>query len=530
MSESSGNNSQQSAESFLSKELYEICNSDSLSKEGLHEIIDQHDLTHNNHDVSDYKFFLRACINKQVNEGIIHCLLEYFPAAASATDYLGQTPLHYACAYNKHVTLNIIQLLNDAAPASVRSVNSHGRTPLHCLCTNKILDEAAALEILKLLVEKCPEAAQHANNNGVLPIHLAAACGRRSTEFCRPLIEAYPGSERITDVKGNLPLHWACSYNTLATVEYLYELYPEVIHHRSTTGNYPIHAAILGVIKKSKRESPSDSVDIVKFLLGCDPNVKFQKGGRMSLLHFTCRLDYNDSNIQAALEVVKAIYDAHPEAIEEYLNASNIQRYHQQVQAFINNELVYARQAKDYLLMITPDKNGLLPLHTAIQNNATLGSIKLLVKGHPPAVQFPDNSGALPLHVACQRHDSASVVQYLVGLDTTSLEAVDREGNRALHVACHRARHEIIAMLLERYDAVSVSKRNTLKKLPIDLLWESNEVINRDSIEYTESVFRLLTAHPETLMNVDMKQQGTLRRIAAQPRMERRESWIQYEK
>ena len=63
----------------------------------------------------------------------------------------------------------------------------------------------------------------------------------------------------------------------------------------------------------------------------------------MSLLHFTCRLDYNDSNIQAALEVVKAIYDAHPEAIEEYLNASNIQHYHQHVQAFINNELVYAR-------------------------------------------------------------------------------------------------------------------------------------------------------------------------------------------
>jgi ankyrin repeat protein len=135
-----------------------------------------------------------------------------------------------------------------------------------------------------------------------------------------------------------------------------------------------------------------------------------------------------------------------------------------------------------------------------------LGSIKLLVKGNPPALQTPDNSGALPLHVACQLHDSVNVVQYLVGLDATTLDAVDRDGNTALHLACHCARHEIIAMLLEKYGAVSVSKRNTLKKLPIDLLWERSEVLDRESIEYTESVFRLLTAHPETLMNVNMKQ------------------------
>ena len=63
-------------------------------------------------------------------------------------------------------------------------------------------------------------------------------------------------------------------------------------------------------------------------------------------------------------------------------------------------------------------------------------------------------------------------------------------------------------MLLEKYGAVSVSKRNTLKKLPIYLLWErSNDILDRESIEYTESVFRLLTAHPETLMNVDMNNQ-----------------------
>ncbi len=54
--------------------------------------------------------------------------------------------------------------------------------------------------------------------------------------------------------------------------------------------------------------------------------------------------------------------------------------------------------------------------------------------------------------------------------------------------------------MLEKYDAVTVSKRNSHKKLPIDLLWESNAVEDRESIEYTESVFRLLREYPEMVM------------------------------
>ncbi len=110
------------------------------------------------------------------------------------------------------------------------------------------------------------------------------------------------------------------------------------------------------------------------------------------------------------------------------------------------------------------------------------------------------------MHIACEHQDSISVVEYLVGLDTSALAAADNEGNTALHYACRSARYEIITLLLGKYDAVSVSKRNGHKKLPIDLLWESNEVEERgrESIEYTESVFRLLKAYPETVMNCNV--------------------------
>ena len=91
---------------------------------------------------------------------------------------------------------------------------------------------------------------------------------------------------------------------------------------------------------------------------------------------------------------------------------------------------------------------------------------------------------------------------YLVGLDTTTLDAVDYEGNTVLHYACRSAKYETIALLLEKYDAVSVSKRNNRQKLPIEILWENSfMVVNRESIEYTECVFRLMRAYPETTMN-----------------------------
>ena len=84
---------------------------------------------------------------------------------------------------------------------------------------------------------------------------------------------------------------------------------------------------------------------------------------------------------------------------------------------------------------------------------------------------------------------------------STTLRAVDYDNNTALHYACRGAKHTTIGLLLEKYDAVSVSKRNAQNKLPIDLLWESDKVRDREGMEYTESVYRLIRAYPETLMD-----------------------------
>jgi len=259
-----------------------------------------------------------------------------------------------------------------------------------------------------------------------------------------------------------------------------------------------------------ERANPATAVEMVHFLLDCDPNIAIQRLNGKLLLFRVCytvfsrelSLGANASVLDAAMRMLQLLYDAHPEAIEDDQIMSN--DFHwlpQAMQTFTNTHLAYFRAARDRTFISTPEENGQLPLHRALRDNITLGSIKLLIKGNPAAVQTPDNDGALPLHLAIQHHDSPKVVDYLVGLDPNTLTDVDREGNTALHQACRGAKYEAIALLMQKYHAVSVSKRNAYKKLPIHLLLESDAFVKREEdVKYAEIIFQLLRVYPETVM------------------------------
>jgi ankyrin repeat protein len=489
-----------SSSAQLLVELSVFCKSNSLCEGGLREIIQRHGWTPN-HPTIPYGFFLSACRNERVTEGILRYLLEYFPGAGIFIDNSRSTSLHIICNNNKNVTQGMVKLLIDAFPASVRNENHKGFMPLHCLCRNENLDDEIGLDILKLLLEKCPESVRHAAEGGKLPIHLAAI--NQSPEFCRILIEAYPGSERITDDSGSLPFHFACvsKRNTVATAKYFYELYPESISVATTYG-CPINFVIFGV--KLRNDNPANAVDMVKFLLDHNPDVVLQEHNGNLPLYWTCFRATNENTptkLNAYLKILQILYDAHPEAVERNAVTTNLDSFPQEVQTFINTRLVYARQSRDHRLMTTRDENGQLPLHIALYDNVDLGSIKLLVKGNPSAICNFDKSGTIPLHVACQHHKSADVVQYLIGLGEDTLDAMDKEGNTALHYACRGANHATITLLLEKYGAISVSKRNSHNQLPVDLLFESEAVNDREGVKYTESIFQLLRSYPATVMN-----------------------------
>ena len=291
MSESDNNNNSQQS----SAELFSYCDSESLSEEGLRELIaNNYDLLKNN-----YEFFFRVCWNERVTEGIIRCLLEYFPDAANYED--GQVPLHNVCE-NISATLGIIRLLIAASPESVRSVNDEGHMPLHTLCENVELDEAAAIEILKILIEKYPQAVRHASDSGCLPIHLAS--GWRSLEFCQVLIDVAPDSVKRGDNGGWTPLHYLCDSckdddegTAVQMLKLMIEKDTEAARRSNNNGDLPIH-----------RASGWRSLEFFRVLVEANPeSVSVPDASGKLPLHQVC--------LNGSLATVEYVHGLYPEAI-----------------------------------------------------------------------------------------------------------------------------------------------------------------------------------------------------------------------
>lgn len=75
---------------MLALELWRYVQSESLSEEGLREFFERHRITGEN--VDEKEIFFAMCFRGKINEGIIRCFLEYFPAAANFNKN-GVTPL-----------------------------------------------------------------------------------------------------------------------------------------------------------------------------------------------------------------------------------------------------------------------------------------------------------------------------------------------------------------------------------------------------------------------------------------------------
>ena len=337
---------------------------------------------------------------------------------------------------------------------------------------------------------------READVDGCLPIHYAVTA--KSTTFCKQLIDAYPESLWSRAGVGWLSIHRACAHgegdDTADIIQYMLEMEPELINDEDSKGFLPIHYAAMYGRTKS-----------IELLLKFDPNAAsnvINDGSRLIglwlPLHFACRFSTNLSTIQV-------LYDAYPEAIftsdsgrRTPLDIARNQPRNQPAIDFLQTQLLYARRAQDMTAMATVDDDGWLPLHRALKDDAPLGSIKLLVRGNPDALQVADRNGIYPVHIAC-KFSSAKVVKYLVELVGDTLNNVDAKNNSPLHYACRGGNLCVIKYLLEA-NAPSVSERNNDNKLAIHLLFEyEKNILDRESMAYVETVYQLLLANPEVM-------------------------------
>ena len=146
------------------------------------------------------------------------------------------------------------------------------------------------------------------------------------------------------------------------------------------------------------------------------------------------------------------------------------------------------------------DIHGISPLHVACQCGCSLEKIKILVNDKQDLLQMRDGRGRLPLHAACEGQTSLDAVEYLVDGNEGNLTVQDDCGELPLHKSCRVGNLSLINYLVER-DMRSVSTRNHKNELPVFLLCNRLHK-NRDMLEsfgYTEIIYKLILAHPETV-------------------------------
>ena len=426
---------------------------------------------------------------------IVQFLSEANPSSLRLLNEQDRIALHVACS-NKNINSKIVQLLLDAWPESIRWPDNYGCLPIDFICKNENLNETASLEILALHIEAYPASIRRDDMGGNLPIHVAIA--KKSLDFCKILIDAYPESVRIGLETVGLPIHLACRRGRLDKVKYLLKLYPESIDMKAKNGFLPIHDAA--------HWGGKHKIEIIQFLLMHQPDgasrvVSTLQGhavheGRLPL-HLACDNGLN-------LSAVQVLFDAYQEAIQSKDRRGKVPldlTWNTEVNLFLKTQLAYARKAKNIDAMTTEDCNGWLPLHHALHDKASLGAIKLLVKGRPVALRVADNQGAFPLHIACE-FGTADVVKFLAEPLDIWLNVCDVNKNFPLHYACRGCSFGVVKYVLGK-QKTSFSARNADGKLPIQLLCEAGQQdgVDNESPEFTETIWRLLLAYPETVLN-----------------------------
>eukprot|EP00574_Skeletonema_japonicum_P004510 CAMPEP_0201718608 /NCGR_PEP_ID=MMETSP0593-20130828/4083_1 /ASSEMBLY_ACC=CAM_ASM_000672 /TAXON_ID=267983 /ORGANISM="Skeletonema japonicum, Strain CCMP2506" /LENGTH=789 /DNA_ID=CAMNT_0048208949 /DNA_START=76 /DNA_END=2445 /DNA_ORIENTATION=+ len=382
---------------------------------------------------------------------ILPYLLSVEPSVIEAVDGYGETLLHIACG--KNVVVEVVERLFNAWPEAMHMRSTGlGSLPISILCENGHMDETNSLSILRFMLDVGPDLPMYSSDT-YLPIHHAVAA--KSTNFCKELINACPESLCADLNSSYLPIHEACEngnrLDALDTIQYMLEVYPESIHARvweSTQGMIfngdgflPIHCAAKG-----------NSTEILEFLLMHDPDAAprkvlyppFPVPESLNSKYCEGALPLHIAAFYGKMKQTEILYDAFPEAIlvvtkrgDSPLDlAGKYASYTESptVEEFLETQLEYARISQDMKAMTAVDDIGRLPLHHALKGNASLGTIKLMVRGNPSAF-VADQRGGFPLHIACE-FSSLKVVKFLVELCENNLRSSCTTSNMMLECAC----------------------------------------------------------------------------------------------
>ena len=229
-------------------------------------------------------------------------------AHGGAKDFLGNTPLHYACSSD--VSLDIIKALLIAGADARNEKNCKGETPLFAVCRNRnsealdlLVKHGASVSLvnnsgdtlLHVASRNCVEnkIANILIENGAdveakdekrrTPLHIASSYG--NAKITKLLLEN--GADCVaSDRFGNTPLHEACHNAHLTVVKLLMKEERAEVDSRNNNGETPLSSAVKSLGNNSER------TEIVRLLFqkGAVWNSKRKNDGSTPF-HYACSVN-----------------------------------------------------------------------------------------------------------------------------------------------------------------------------------------------------------------------------------------------
>ena len=380
-------------------------------------------------------------------------------------DTNGQTVLHRAI---KHI--DVVKYLIDECDCDIMTPDKDGNTILHYVASKRLLNvfkylidthhypmttnnsgqtgAVKHIDVVKCLINEC---VMITDKDGVPFLHYVASEGLDLLDVLKCMVININGhimDEQYRDTNGQTVLH--CAVKHIDVVKYLINECNCDIMTTNNRGETVLHHAVgqhyernllyysisngwldatrdlitnyhFDPHKYYKGESflyiavKSNHVDIVKYLIkecGCDPMMHTTWYGGVPVLHYVAS--------EGLLDVLKCM-------------VMNI------------NGHIMDKQYRDTI--------GQTVLHPAVEH---IDVVKYLINEFNCDIMTPDNNGLTPLHHAV-RTGTAEVIEYFLSTGNYDFLAKDNEGKTPLHLAKERGDSDIVIGIFKKFGNIKIS-------------------------------------------------------------------------
>ena len=314
------------------------------------------------------------------------------------------------CGYTDFIKEKIFQILKESSDlAHVKDCCN--RLPLHRACEN-----AAPVDILSALISAYPDGIKIFNSNQRLPLHFLMTNKNASLVALRLLIDTYLDAVSTPDLNGHLPLHIGVTHGVSPQIiQYLIQTNGDASGKVDKDKRLPLHLALVYC----------SSLDVIKMLLESTALEVADKVGNLPI-HCCCL------NLQS-IEVLELLIK---------MNAS---------------------------LLKKKNSSGKTVLHVALDSNAPLPFIEILLTAWTDAIYEKDMLGRSPLNAACSsKFPSFECVSLILNSWTHAAKERDSHGRLPLHIAiASNAPISIIRLLITAFPQSLHDEAGDCNQLPI---------------------------------------------------------------